>query len=355
MQLTAQEVAAEHAEHMNGSAAQSSSNRMADTTVKASAVDAEPMPQEQLMEEMSTYTVDLPAEAREALLAKLNEQLEAADDASPELKAHLQELRKPLETPDTPVTLRAAMMLIDNDATPEEAERLFAGCDDPLLQFVINLAAIKSGDRAGADRLHALLRSTKPSDQQKRMLKSYSLAIGIHAADDSPQEVFDFIRTATNHAEPKINIGDQAPLFEVTTVSDEALNLADLRGKTVLLHFWSTWCGPCIGGMPALKEELESLQTTYPGEDLVVISISLDFDRAAFDKALKEHQPPGINIYDGHGLGGELARAYGINRLPYELVIDTKGIVRSHRTEDLEKVLVESLQKQKSPAKEEVK
>lgn len=349
-QLFAQDIAAH-----NTSESSPSASDTANATAKSTAVDAEPIPQKLLMEEMSAYTVVLPAVAREALLSKLDEQLDTAGESSPELSAHLQQLRKPLETPDAPVKLMAAMMLLDNDVTPEKAQTLFAGCDDPILRFALNLAAIKSGDRAAADRLHALLRSPKPSSKQKRMLKSYSLAIGIRAADDSPQKVFDFIRTATNHTEPKVKVGDQAPLFQTTTANDQSLKLADLRGKTVLLHFWATWCGPCIGGMPTLKKDLEVLQTTYPSEDLVVVSISLDFDRAAFEKALEEHQPPGANVYDGHGWGGDIARAYGINRLPYEFVIDAKGIVQSHRTEDLEKVMVESLPNKQAPAEEESK
>jgi len=87
--------------------------------------------------------------------------------------------------------------------------------------------------------------------------------------------------------------------------------------------------------MPSLREQL----AVYPEADLVVISVSLDEERAKFDKAVEEHSMLWHNVFDGAGWGGEMARAYGVNRMPFDVVIDSQGVVQSNLREDLTKVI----------------
>ncbi len=52
----------------------------------------------------------------------------------------------------------------------------------------------------------------------------------------------------------------------------EAMSLADLRGKIVLLNIWTTWCAPCRREMPTL----ERLQAELGGPDFEVVALSID-------------------------------------------------------------------------------
>jgi len=67
-------------------------------------------------------------------------------------------------------------------------------------------------------------------------------------------------------------IGTQAPNFTVND-GQKSVSLNQFRGKTVVLNFWATWCGPCIQEVPsmvALQKEL--------GDRVVVLAVSADVD-----------------------------------------------------------------------------
>ncbi|MHC5002054.1 MAG: TlpA family protein disulfide reductase [Planctomycetota bacterium] len=67
-------------------------------------------------------------------------------------------------------------------------------------------------------------------------------------------------------------IDHEAPELEFLWTSDETLGgkLSDLRGKVVVLDFWATWCGPCIGSFPNVRELVEH----YQGYDVVVVGVT---------------------------------------------------------------------------------
>ena len=63
-----------------------------------------------------------------------------------------------------------------------------------------------------------------------------------------------------------------APDFALTELSGQKLDLAEYRGKVVLLDFWATWCGPCRIEIPGFIE----LQKKYRDQGFTVIGVSLD-------------------------------------------------------------------------------
>lgn len=65
-------------------------------------------------------------------------------------------------------------------------------------------------------------------------------------------------------------VGAAAPNFKVTAIDGEELELSKLKGKVVVLNFWSTTCKPCIEEMPALNE----LVKAYDKKDVVFISLA---------------------------------------------------------------------------------
>jgi len=80
-------------------------------------------------------------------------------------------------------------------------------------------------------------------------------------------------------------VGRPAPALVARAFDGQAIDLAALRGKLVVLNFWASWCGPCRSEMPAL----DALARDYRDRGVVVIGLSAD-DRHDRKDALKAAQ-----------------------------------------------------------------
>jgi cytochrome c biogenesis protein CcmG/thiol:disulfide interchange protein DsbE len=102
---------------------------------------------------------------------------------------------------------------------------------------------------------------------------------------------------------------------------DQSIRLADYRGKTVYLDFWSSWCLPCRESLPLLSR----LQADFADNDFAVVTISLDsLPRDA--RALM--QELGLNYPVASDIGWTVARQYGLQSLPAAFLITADGKIR---------------------------
>lgn len=116
--------------------------------------------------------------------------------------------------------------------------------------------------------------------------------------------------------------GDEAPDITVTDILGNSVTLSSLRGQTVWLNFWGSWCPPCRAEMPDIQAAYEKLKPT----GIVLIAISLDespLDAALFAARNKVTFP--IFTDPDRSATGD---AYPIYNFPTHLFIDKNGIVR---------------------------
>ena len=121
-------------------------------------------------------------------------------------------------------------------------------------------------------------------------------------------------------------IGEPAPDFTFTTLSGETHRLSDFRGRYVLLDFWGSWCGPCVGEIPNLIE----IDKKFAGRGLVMISISND-------AAVKKWTPSQLADYTSKksmewmqvldDVDNTINKLYNIRFYPNVFLIDPRGHV----------------------------
>jgi peroxiredoxin len=70
-------------------------------------------------------------------------------------------------------------------------------------------------------------------------------------------------------------IGKAAPALVVTALDGQSFDLAQLRGKVVLVNYWATWCAPCRKDMP----KLDAFYRLHRQQNLAMIGISVDRQR----------------------------------------------------------------------------
>src|SRR5262245_4430329 len=100
----------------------------------------------------------------------------------------------------------------------------------------------------------------------------------------------------------------------------QSRNLADFKGKVVLLNIWATWCGPCRKEMPAL----DRLQAALAGPDFEIVALSID--RGGMDAARKFFADIGIRTLAMYlDSSGQALRQLGAVGLPTTLLIERDG------------------------------
>jgi peroxiredoxin len=116
-------------------------------------------------------------------------------------------------------------------------------------------------------------------------------------------------------------VGTMAPAFTLADLKGKTVELAQFKGKVVLLTFWAPWCGPCKEELP----ELDALFRKYRTEGLEVIGISVDPSGTNVERFLQKNPVLFTILVDKKG---DVADAYRFSALPTAFLIGRNGTIK---------------------------
>lgn len=124
----------------------------------------------------------------------------------------------------------------------------------------------------------------------------------------------------------KLGLLGSKPDIAFTAVDGTEIDLADYRGKVVLIDFWATWCGPCVAELPNVLRAYHKLHD----QGFEIIGISFDQSKVKLERFVKREKMPWPQYFDGQGWGNMFGREYGISSIPAMWLIDKNGVLRDN-------------------------
>lgn len=127
-------------------------------------------------------------------------------------------------------------------------------------------------------------------------------------------------KTATDKMPKK---GEPAIDFVYPDKDGNKFSLASFKGTLIYVDVWATWCGPCRAEIPYLQE----LEVEYHGDNITFLSVSVDTDKDAWLKMVKEKELGGTQLWaDGWS---EITKSYAIFGIPRFMLFSSDGNVIS--------------------------
>lgn len=156
-------------------------------------------------------------------------------------------------------------------------------------------------------------------DELEELVTSFEENIPGHPYVEELKEMLEPMKQQ-KAAEEAIQIGKVAPDFTLTDKDGNEVSLKDFNGKYVLLDFWASWCRPCRDEMPNVAKAYEK----FGGEEFEVVGVSLDKTKEPWLKAVEEDNITWVQLHDPEG---EVADIYGVQAIPFTLLLDKDGVI----------------------------
>lgn len=163
------------------------------------------------------------------------------------------------------------------------------------------------------------------------VIVGHLLSVGLLSFERAEQFLEEITSEVKNNSYTQIVVADagfqtgqEAFAFELTDFNGNLFSLGQEKGGKVLLHFWSSTCGPCIKESPKLVQ----LQKRYNAKELIVVNIALDTNRDRWETGIKRAGIADmLNLCDFEGFNSKIVQEYKVKQIPSYYLIDENGKV----------------------------
>lgn len=140
---------------------------------------------------------------------------------------------------------------------------------------------------------------------------------------------------------PTSHVGKIIPEFNLPNQHDKLINTKEYIGATLIIDFWASWCEPCRKQIPKITE----IYKEFGGENLKILSVSLDKDRNRWLKTIKADNIVWDNVIDTTAFNGSMAKFFDISEIPRILLISSDGkiIADNPSIDDLKKIIFKTI------------
>ncbi len=128
----------------------------------------------------------------------------------------------------------------------------------------------------------------------------------------------------------RLQVGTQPFAFSTKSLDGQTISPANFKGKVLLLDFWATWCGPCVASLP----DLQAAYKKYHAQGLEVVGISLDHDQSDLTSFIAARKMAWPQVFDSKAQGVRVSKIYGVQAIPFFLVIGRDGKIAAVNPRD---------------------
>jgi len=193
--------------------------------------------------------------------------------------------------------------------------------------YVSELYDLKQNKKV-KEKIEEFISMRKSSDKMRNLLSNAFMNLG-----GTKEELGKYLDKLDTEANKKLDenlkneiINKPAPAFSLKDLEGNNVSLSDYRGKTVIVDFWATWCGPCRQSFPFMKKAVEEYSDN-PNVNFLFINTWEKVDnkvKNAKDFILKNNYPFHVLVDQND----EVISKYNVPGIPTKFIIDKNGNIR---------------------------